>query len=83
MSIRVIQLDIGVAWEHKILWYDIDLAIALSSFVPPKDDTSGKFKAVVEVFAALECFEEMSARICLQAREPDAVIKRALFACEQ
>ena len=31
----------------------------------------------LEVFTAWHWFEEMSAKICLRAREPDAVIKRA------
>ena len=70
-------MDIGVTWEHITLLYDFDLPNALSSYVAPKDDTSGSFKAVIKVFPTLEGFEEMSARICLQTKEPDVVIKRA------
>ena len=45
----------------------------------PEEDINGNFgKFFLEVSSVLQCFEEMSAKICLRTTEPDAVLKRAI-----
>ena len=36
ISTRAIQLDIGVTWNHNIVWFDADLAIVLLSYMTPE-----------------------------------------------
>ena len=50
ISMRAIQLGIGikwdhngVKWDHKIICFDNDLANTLGSDVTPEDDTSGYY----------------------------------------
>ena len=43
ISIKAVQLDIGVTWDHKISSFDTDLANALLNYLIPEDDTSDNF----------------------------------------
>ena len=40
----VIKLDFGVTWDNKIVWFDTDLANALSSYMTPENYTSANFE---------------------------------------
>ena len=61
---RAVSVDIGVAWHSQIVWFDTDLANALSSYMAPEGDTSSDFKKQLWLYS-LYCnvFEEISCTV--------------------
>ena len=55
---------------------DLEYSVELTSYL--KTTQVVTLQALLEVFAVLQCFEEMSSKICLRDREQDAAIRRAI-----
>ena len=73
---RAIHLDIGVGWDHKIFQFGTNLAYrAIWQLKATQGGNFGRSFRDIRCFAMLR---RQSAKICLRAREPDTVLKRAM-----